>query len=228
MRRKRQLVRLVVIDPITSYLGRIDRNSAGHVRALLERLGEFAAEHKLAIVFVAHRTKTARRGVALTQIAGSYEFGAGPRTNLLVVGEPSTNARVVVPCKQNLFPGGKGYRFRVKEKKIENGIVAPVIEFDPEPVLITAEQALAAEGAKTTTPITKSPAQIWLRSQLDNGPMWRRKVMRWAARKGFSERQMRSARDSLEIVSTKTGVGANALTKWALPVDSQPDAGVRE
>jgi hypothetical protein len=50
---------------------------------------------------------------------------------------------------------------------------------------------------------------------------------KWATREGFSERQMRSARERLGIVSTKTGVGANARTKWALPANSQPAAGVR-
>jgi putative DNA primase/helicase len=222
MRRKRQMVRLVVIDPITSYLGRIDRNSAGHVRALLERLGEFAAQHKLAIIFVAHRTKTARGRGALTQIAGSYEFGAGPRTNLLVVSEPNTNAHLLVPCKQNLIAGGLGYRFRIEEKKIENGIVAPVAEFDPKPIPITAEQALAAEDAKTAMPITKSPVQMWLKSQLESGPMRRQRIMRRAAREGFSERQMRSARERLGICSRKIGVGANARTIWALPTDGLP------
>ena len=227
MRSKGQIVRLVVIDPIASYLGDINRNSPRQIRALFDRLGEFAAEHQLAIVFVAHRTKTARRGVALTQIAGSYEFGAGPRTNLLVVSEPNTNAHLLVSCKQNLIAGGLGYRFRIEEKKIENGIAAPVVEFDPEPVSITAEQALAAEGAKATTPITQSPAQIWLQSQLDKGPMRRQKIMKRAIRQGFSERQMRSARERLGIVSTKTGVGANARTKWALPANSQPAAPAR-
>jgi putative DNA primase/helicase len=192
MRRKRQIVRLVVIDPITSYLGNIDRNSARHVRALLDGLGEFAAAHQLAIIFVAHRTKMARGGAALTQIAGSYEFGAGPRANLLVVGDPTAGAHLLVPCKQNLIAGGLGYRFRIEEKKIENGIVAPVVAFDQEPVPITAEQALAAEGAKAATAITQPSAQIWLKSQLDNGPRWRRKILRRAARKGFSERQMRT------------------------------------
>jgi putative DNA primase/helicase len=227
MRRKRQIVRLVIIDPITSYLGDINRNSPRQIRVLFDRLGAFAAEHMLAIVFVAHRAKTARRGVAMTQIAGSYEFGAGPRMNFLVVGEPNTKAHLLVPCKQNLIAGGLGYRFRIEEKKIENGIAAPVVEFDPEPVSITAEQALAAEGAKATTPITQSPAQIWLQSQLDKGPMRRQKIMKRATREGFSERQMRSARERLGIVSTKTGVGANARTKWALPANSQPAAGVR-
>ena len=227
MHSKGQIVRLVIIDPITSYLGDINRNSPRQIRALFGRLGAFAAEHQLAIVFVSHRTKSARDGVALTQIAGSYEFGAGPRMNFLVVGEPSTNAHLLVPCKQNLIAGGLGYRFRIEKKKIENGIVATVIEFDPEPVSITAEQALAAEGAKATTPITQSPAQIWLQSQLDKGPMRRQKIMKRAIREGFSERQMRSARERLGIVSTKTGVGADARTKWALPAVSQFDAGVR-
>ena len=79
MRRKHQVVRLVVIDPITAYLGDIHRNNPSQIRALLVRLEKLAAEFQLAIVFVAHRTRSARRGVALGQIAGSYKFGAGPR-----------------------------------------------------------------------------------------------------------------------------------------------------
>ena len=85
-----------------------------------------------------------------------------------------------------------------------------------EPISITAEQALIAEGAEPVAVFTTSPAQIWLKSKLENGPMRREKIMKLAAREGFSERQIRSARERLGVVSSKT-VGPNGRMKWELP-----------
>jgi putative DNA primase/helicase len=215
-------VRLLILDPISAYLGfgdhGLDRNNARHIRGLFNELGAFAAKHQLAIVFVLHRPK-GRKGSALMQMAGSYEFAAGPRMSLLVVGEKGTNAHLLVPCKQNLGPSGVGYRYRIKVKKIGNGIKAPYIEFEQASISISADEALAAESGKGASRPTKPDAQAWLLGVLAKGPMRRKSVIKLGARAGFSTRQLRTARESLGVTTTKRHVGSQ--TVWALPVSGK-------
>jgi putative DNA primase/helicase len=218
MHEKGRRVRLVTIDPIGAYLGdgdhRIARNDAAQVRSLFDQLGAFAAEHRLAVVFVLHRPKKSTGG-ALMQMAGSYEFVAGPRMNLLVVGEANTDSHLLVLSKHNLRSGGIGYRYRIKVKRFGNGIKAPFIEFEQASIAISADEALAAESGKGASRPTKPDAQPWLLGVLAKRPMRRKNVMKLGARAGFSTRQLRTAREALGITTTKRHVGSQ--TVWALP-----------
>jgi putative DNA primase/helicase len=218
MNAKGRRVSLVTIDPIGAYLGdgghRIDPNNAAHVRGVMDELAAFAAEHGLAVVFVLHRPKKSGGG-AIMQMAGSYEFVAGPRMNLIAVGEPNTDSHLLVPCKQNLSPGGFGYRYRIKVKKIDHGIKVPFIAWEPMPVAISADEALAAESGKGVNRPQKPAAHEWLRGLLSNHPMRRKDVLKLGLRAGFTARQLRTAREALAITTRKKHVGSQ--TVWALP-----------
>ena len=218
MNEKGRRVRLVTIDPIGAYLGdgnhRIARNDAAQVRGLIDQIGAFAAEYRLAVMFVLHRPKKSSGG-ALAQMAGSYEFFAGPRMNLLVVGEANTDSHLLVLSKHNLRSGGIAYRYRIKVKKIGNGIKAPYVEFEQASIAISADEALAAESGKGASRPTKPDAQAWLLGVLATRPMRRKSVMKLGARAGFSTRQLRTAREALGVTTTKSHVGSQ--TEWALP-----------
>jgi putative DNA primase/helicase len=47
-------VRLIVIDPITSYMGRVDSHRTTDVRSVLEPLAEMAARRRVAILAITH------------------------------------------------------------------------------------------------------------------------------------------------------------------------------
>jgi predicted ATP-dependent serine protease len=52
---------LIVIDPITSYMGsQLDSHKVTEVRAVLEPLGRFAEDHNVVIIMVTHPTKAAQ------------------------------------------------------------------------------------------------------------------------------------------------------------------------
>jgi hypothetical protein len=72
-------VNLLVIDPISAYLGPtkgkgIDRNHAGDVRAILSHLKTFAARHDLGVLAISHLNKTSGGGPA----QGSWGRKNGP------------------------------------------------------------------------------------------------------------------------------------------------------
>jgi putative DNA primase/helicase len=76
-------VALVVIDPITAYLGDTDSHKNADFRALLSPLGALAARHSTAVVCVSHLSKGGS-GEALLRVTGSLAFVAAARAAFLI------------------------------------------------------------------------------------------------------------------------------------------------
>ena len=68
--------RLVVIDPVTAFLGNASENANTQVRALLAPVADLAAKHRLAVLLVSHLRK--KGGPAQYQTLGCQAFGARP------------------------------------------------------------------------------------------------------------------------------------------------------
>lgn len=86
-------VRLVVIDPISSYLGRgIDSHRNSDVRGVLEPLSEMAQRLDVAIVSVTHFSKSCAGNMpkALHRFIGSIAFVAAPRIAFAVLQDGGT------------------------------------------------------------------------------------------------------------------------------------------
>jgi putative DNA primase/helicase len=206
-------VRLLLIDPISSYLRsttgkRVNRNSAGDVRTVQDRLGEFAAKHNLAVLAVSHLNKSSGTR-AITRIMGSLEWVAGPRAVFLVTEEAGTDRRLFLPLKNNLAPDRVGYAFRIQNRVVADGINTSAIVWDPEPVTITAEEALAAAAKKTT-----SGAIDFLQQALSEGPMDQSEIVRLGREAGFTEKTLRNAREKLGVKPTKEGFGPEGKWVW--------------
>jgi putative DNA primase/helicase len=69
--------RLVVIDPISSYMGDANSHNNAEVRGLLAPLSDLAARHRVAILCISHLNKGA--GDAMYRVMGSLAFVAAAR-----------------------------------------------------------------------------------------------------------------------------------------------------
>ena len=88
-----QRVRLLVVDPISAYLGTAkSTNHAADVRTVLGRFAMFAAQHDLGGLAISHLNKTSGAR-AITRIMGSLEWVAAPRAVFLVTKEAGTDRR---------------------------------------------------------------------------------------------------------------------------------------
>jgi AAA domain len=70
--------RLIIIDPITAYLGGTDSHKNAEIRGLIAPLAALAAKHRIAVVCVTHLNKS-RNGPAIYRSIGSSAFAAAAR-----------------------------------------------------------------------------------------------------------------------------------------------------
>jgi hypothetical protein len=207
-------VKLVVIDPASAYVGsaagnRINRNSSGDVRAALQCLANFAEKHGLAVILVSHLNKS-RGASAITRIMGSTEWAAVPRAVFLVVEEPGTARRLFLPLKNNLGPDRIGHAFRIEDRIVADGISTSAVVWEPDPVMMTADEALAA-AAKKAGP---SAVVDFLQQALSDGPMDQAAIVQLGKDAGFSEKSLRTAREKLGVRSMKKGFGTSGKWMW--------------
>jgi putative DNA primase/helicase len=128
-------VRLVVIDPISAYLGGIDSHKNTDVRAVLAPLATMASKHKIAILAITHLSKSERD--PLSRLSGSIAFGAAARAVWLVAKDPEQpERRLLLSLKNNLAREATGLAFALAGDEEGRAAVA----WEPEPV----EEMLAA------------------------------------------------------------------------------------
>ena len=138
-------VRLVVIDPVTAYLGKgTDSHVDADVRGVLAPLAQLAERHGCALVTTQHLNK-APAARALYRPGGSIAFVATARSVLAVTTDPDvpdSARRFLVPLKMNLAPKPPTLGFAV-------GGIPPRLEWEAEPVLgVDAESAIRGPVAE--------------------------------------------------------------------------------
>jgi putative DNA primase/helicase len=93
---------LVIIDPITAYLGQVDTHRDSEVRSVLAPLIDLITERRCALGAIGHLSKDAQRA-ALHRPGGSIAFVAAARIVLAVAADPNDlERRLLAPIKGNI------------------------------------------------------------------------------------------------------------------------------
>jgi putative DNA primase/helicase len=132
-------VRLVIIDPVSAYLGKARENSNTDVRAVLAPLVALATRHPLAVECVTHLSK--REGAAIHRVIGSQAFVAAPRATWIVQKNPDRPAqRLFLPAKNNLAADVGGLAFTIEAVERED---MPIICWSRDEITLEADAAMA-------------------------------------------------------------------------------------
>ena len=102
---------LVIIDPISAYLGvgKVDSRSATDVRGVLTPLKEMVEELHVAIIGIAHFNKKDDIKSALLRVSDSIAYVAAARHVYAVLDDPEDkNSKLFVKAKNNLAPDKEG------------------------------------------------------------------------------------------------------------------------
>ena len=194
--------RLVVVDPITAYLGRIDGNDNAKLRGLLRPLSEIAGRTGVALVVVTHLNKGGTGRAAIYRAMGSLATIAAARAAWIVAKDrDDPERRLFLAVKNNLGRDTGGLAFTTEDT--ENG--AGRVVWSPEAVHISVDDALAPEPGETAPAL--SEAVEWLRDRLAERPMLSAELERLAEAEGIAVRTLKRARKALGVEARQTPDG---------------------
>jgi putative DNA primase/helicase len=201
-------VALVIVDPVTAYLGagKIDTHKTSDVRAVLSPVTEFADELGITVLGLTHPPKNGG-GKAINAATGSLAFIAAARSAYLFTIEAETGRTLVLPIKNNLGPRRDGLAFRISQRSITEEIIAPYVEWDSDPVTVTADEALAAESSVIEDHSALDEAMDFLREELQAGEVEAAIVETQARKAGIAIKTLKRARKKLGVISRREGFG---------------------
>jgi hypothetical protein len=213
-------VALIIIDPITAYLGDTDSHRNAEVRAVLAPLAELAARYGAAVIAVSHLRKS-EDGDAILRVTGSLAFVAAARAAYLITADPDTrDRRLFLPAKNNLASDMTGYAYRVEPYWLQPpGIPTCRAAWEPDAVNISADEALSQSRAENPR---LDDAMVWLGELLAGGPRAQTEVQKGARVAGHAWATVRRAAKEIGVAVAKDGFSGPWM--WSLGGTVSPDA----
>lgn len=208
--------RLVVIDPISAYLGGTDSHKNADIRGLLAPLSAIAERHRVAVVAVTHLNKSGG-GPAIYRAMGSLAFAAAARAAWAVAkDQDDPQRRLLLPIKNNIGADTGGLAYRIESTGHGD---CPVVAWEPDAINVRADDALAAERPGQADRTERDDAADWLHEYLENGPKLATDVFAESKAAGFAKRTIERAKSVVGALANKRAFGG--AWEWALPAKSQ-------
>jgi putative DNA primase/helicase len=221
-------VRLVIIDPITSYLGKVDSHKNADIRSVLEPLGKMASKRHVTVIANTHLSKAAG-GSANSRVIGSVAFVNHVRAAFIVTADPAApGRRLFIPSKTNLGKPRNGLAYRIADVALpgpEHGttIWAPYIQWEDTPVTITADQAMTAMAGGPEGRTALEEAKQFLVEMLSAGEVPAKELKTVADAQVISAATLRRAKSALGVQVKRDGFSPGSTLLWSLPssIDAQ-------
>lgn len=213
--------RLLVIDPVSAYLGRNIENTNTEVRHLLGPLMTLAAKRNLAVLAVTHFRK--KEGAAMYRTMGSMAFVAAARATWIVCADKhDPRRRLLLPVKNNLAESGEGLAYTI-EPRGPNG--EAVVRWSAEVVDTPADAAMERPARRAGRPDDeRAEVMGWLAAFLAGGPQPAALVREAAIGQGFAGRTLRRAFSELGGVARR----AAGKNEWEWRLGEEEDVGAKD
>lgn len=202
-------VALVTIDPISSYLGKTDSHKNAEVRGVLEPLSAMAERTRVAVLSVTHFSKSgaANSTKAIHRFIGSIAFLGAPRMAFAVVEDADdAERRLFLSVKNNLAAPPQGLAYRLKQTIVDVGIAASRIDWEPDPVSVSVNEAMAADSSNPNRHASEE-AEAFLRDLLaDTDGVEVKQIKSQADMAGLSWVTIKRAKKRLGIEARKSSM----------------------
>lgn len=207
-------LRLVVIDPIGSYVGGdIDSHRDTEVRSVLAPVAALAEKYGPAVVVVAHRPKGYRPS-ADEAVMGSRAFtGIARAVWHLCRDHENRNRRLLLPGKQNLSREASGLAFTLAGEPVA------AVCWEKEPIDLSADEGLAAEQESDgpgRPADERREAEGWLHTELADLAEHPVKALKQSATElGYSWSTVKRAATAIRVIRSRGSFAAGGI--WRLP-----------
>ncbi len=237
-------IRLLVIDPIMSFIGRagLNENSSAEVRTMLDPLIALAEKTGVTVLLIAHLNKSST-ATAINRIVGSTAFRDACRVVCMVGDNPDVDdQKVFVVVKENV-PGIDRQSFGFTLRALSDGEADAVLSAEEFSDLSLAGRDRLAENLKVVAPAGRvnlsadavlqkqSPNEIgrgkqgacirWLRDRVGKQYAWCREDLKAEAEAlGYNETCFKRAISSLSeegLQSLKSGFGGRNKLAYGDP-----------
>lgn len=194
--------RLVIIDPISGFLGGSDSHSNAEIRGLLTPLADIAERRGCAVIMINHLNK-AGTGRAIYRSMGSIAFPGASRISWMVTRDQNDiRKRLMLLQKVNIVEDPQGYAFTIDDGRIAWSNERPTIDLD---------DALNYDPSSRSK---REKAATWLKQRLLTGSMTVNEIKRAADAEGYSWTTVTRAKKDLGLSSSKHGFGKGAYSEW--------------
>ena len=215
--RKTPDCRLVIIDPISAYLGGTDSHKNSEVRSLLAPLSDLASRHGVSIVAVTHMHKGGG-GRSLYRAMGSLAFIAAARAGWLIIADAANpKRRLFLPSKANLTQEPTGLAYSIQTVPLGDLGPQACVVWESGPVTQTADAALAAAAVDPEQRTAVDSAADWLQEALAAGPVKSTDLKAEAKDAGVAWATVRRAQKDGGAKIRRQGFGPGGEWYWFLP-----------
>ena len=208
-------VKMIIIDPISAYLGKIDSHRNTEVRDALNPIIKFADEIGACLLCVTHLNKGSS-GNALSRVTGSIAFAAAARACFVVTRDPDDpDRRLMLPLKNNLAKDTYGFAYRIELKDL-SGIEITCVAWEPDKIDLSAEEVLSTQGGKSEN---RAFAESFLKEELKDGfEIPCKGLYERAEEHGISKKVLWNMKEKIGIKARKSGFNEGWV--WYLPIDA--------
>lgn len=188
-------VRLVILDPISGFMGATDGHKNTDVRGTLAPLCKIAQKYRCAILMLTHMNKG--QGTPLHRIIDSVAFAAICRMAYAFAEDPENEGRVIfAPVKNNLGKRDSALSYAVEEN--HEGI-AKVVWGSEAAINMTSVMAQNSAAALGRPPDKIKAAIELILELLKEGPQWAKYIYDRAAKDDIGRNTLLKAKDALGI-----------------------------
>ena len=194
---KKTDAKLLILDPLSAYIGDCSLNQANEVRPRFNYLIKTARERDCAIVIVDHMNK-ASQSKAIYRTPGTIDVVGAARSSLIIGRHPELDdVRIMVQQKSNLAPTGNAISFSVGEEGIAF----------LEELKMTADELLASTSVQIGRPAIKTEGAVeFMKEMLSDGELHPAAECRNELEKaGYHQGTVSKAKAIAEIESIKIG-----------------------
>jgi hypothetical protein len=169
-------------------------------------LGTLAQDTGAMILLIVHLNKRTDGG-AQQRFSGSTAWTAAPRVGFIVVEDPLTKQRFMLPVKNNIGDDRLGYQYHIEEKLIDYGgqtFKSSFIVWDQTTNRSVAELLNPPKASKVSV---VDDAKSFLEDELANGPLPVEQIKASAKAAGISWPSVNRAKKGMPVSSSKVGDG---------------------